>query len=160
MYKIQKYVENIKHPNIINQEIKKNGVSFKVLCKSNNFINFKKLPLDISKLIYNFSVEYMEIDIFLHLFLIIDPMECYLYWEFIDVLKYNFEIDKKYYIINNYKKIIKSHNKVLVRKKHILFYFNNLDTNLKNLINEIYSFITNMCSSHFENLLISYQKTV
>lgn len=134
-------IEGIKNDDfhITHEKIQKDGIYYRIRYFKKTNVTFRDLPGDISTYISKYLIEFIEIEIFLHLFIIFKPIHRFsitLYWEFINTTS-----KEKQSIWGK----IKKRNALLNRKKYVLFYFcKYLNQSLKNLENEIISFITEL----------------
>lgn len=145
IYEFLKYresIEGIKNNDfhILNEKIQKDGIYYRIrYFKKTNIVTFRDLPNDISIYINKYLTKIIEIEIFLHLFIIFKPIHRFsinLCWEFLNTTS-----KEKQTICEEMNK----RNELLARKKHVLFYFcKYLTQSLKNLENEIICFITSI----------------
>jgi len=148
IYNFERYVGYLNHSNIIDQKIHKNGINYKILCiddKRYSFVIFQTLPREIQILIHQYLVEFMEIGIFLNLFIVVEPIHsycCYSNFKFKKIIRHNLSLENKKQIIVKVKNEIQKRNRMNLRNQYRLFYFNNIYTNFKNFKNEILNCIT------------------
>ena len=143
-YEFLKYMESIEGVknndfHITKEKIQKDGIYYQIIYfKKTNVVAFNDLPSDISIYINKYLTEFIEIEIFLHLFIIFKPIRRFsinLCWEFLNTTS-----KEKQTIWDKVNK----RNALLARKKYVLFYFcKYLNQSLKTLKMKLYPSLQN-----------------